>query len=172
MPDGFSIEQVSYQRLSNEADVSRFNCSQNDLSGVNEFLHKEADRYQQEKMGTTYLFYYNNQIIAYVTVSMTCIDSRDAPDRDILDWFEKKKPPAMLVGQLGVDNKWRGRGIGSFLCDWCYGLAAEFSEEIGCRYVTLHTEKELISFYERNGFNTMKPNKKSPVMVRKIVDIR
>lgn len=122
-------------------------------------------------MGITYLFYYKIEIIAYVTVSMTCIDSREAPDSDILKWFEKKKPPAMLIGQLGVDNKWRRKGIGSYICDWCYGLALEISNEVGCRYLTLHTEKELIQFYEKNGFKTKKPSRKSPVMVRRIINI-
>jgi hypothetical protein len=97
MPDSFSIKQVSYQILSEDVDVSDFNCSINDAAGVNEFLHVEAYRYQKEKMGLTYLFYCNNHIIAYVTVSMNCIDSRDAPDRDVLDWFEKKSPPAMSL---------------------------------------------------------------------------
>lgn len=122
-------------------------------------------------MGITYLFYYYDDVVAYATVSMTCIDNKDAPDRETLELFEKKKPPAMLIGQLGVDNKWRKKGIGSYLCDWCYGLASMFSEEVGCRYLTLHTEKELILFYEKNGFKTMKPDKKSPIMVRRIINL-
>jgi GNAT superfamily N-acetyltransferase len=171
MPQGFQPEKIHYQILRKDTDISRFNCSDRDKTGVNEFIHKEAIKYQQEKMGITYLFFYKTEVIAYVTVSMTCIDSREAPDTDTLKWFEKKKPPAMLIGQLGVDNKWRKKGIGSYLCDWCYGLALEISNEVGCRYLTLHTEKELIQFYEKNGFKTMKPNRKSPVMVRRIINV-
>jgi|GEM_PF-5216639 len=38
------------KRLSKKSDLSDFDCSRNDELGLNEFIHKEASKYQQEGM--------------------------------------------------------------------------------------------------------------------------
>jgi len=156
------------ERLSGEHDLSGFCCNDDDVSGVDEFIHKEALRYQEENMGVTHLFFHGDDVVGFVTLSMTHIEGKDAPDPEGLAYFGSKKPPSLLIGQLGVDNRYRRRGLGRLLCYWCEGLAIELNEKVGCRYLVLHTEKELIRFYERCGFLTKKPEKKSPIMVKKI----
>jgi len=170
-PQRFTAEDLTVDILSEEYDLSSFDCSQDDHSGVNEFIHKEALMYQEENMGKTYLFFYGEEIVGFTTISMTHIEQKEAPDSDDLEYFGRKKPPAMLIGQLGVHNRLRGRELGGWLCSWCEGKAIELSGEVGCRYVALHTEQELIPFYEKNGFETTKPNKKSPIMVKKIPNL-
>lgn len=167
-PLRFAANHLEVEVLKKGADLSSFDCSDNDRRHVNDFFHNEALMYQNENMGVTYIFYFNSNIVGFVTISMTNIDGKETPDNSSLEFFGLKKPPAMLIGQLGVHNKVRFRGLGSLLCDWCEGKAIALSDQIGCRYLVLHTEQELIPFYEKNGFETKKPNKKSPVMVKKI----
>jgi len=42
--------------LSSETDLSGFDCSINDELGLNDFIHNNALKYQQEGMGVTHLF--------------------------------------------------------------------------------------------------------------------
>ncbi len=117
----------------------------------------EALNYQDENMGVTHLFFYEDELVGFVTISMTYVEKKEIPDPKRLDYYGRKKPPAMLIGQLGVDNDARGRGLGRVLCNWSEGKAIELSSEIGCRYLVLHTEQDLIAFYEKIGFETRKP---------------
>jgi len=55
----------------------------------------------------------------------------------------------MLIGQLGVDNNYRGIDIGSTMCGWCIGKAIEFSKVIGCRYVSVLTNEKVAEFYKK-----------------------
>jgi hypothetical protein len=55
-PQHFTAEDLTVDILGEEYDLSSFDCSQDDYSGVNEFIHKEALMYQEENMGKTYLF--------------------------------------------------------------------------------------------------------------------
>jgi GNAT superfamily N-acetyltransferase len=171
-PEKFNSSDLTVERLSDEHDLSIFCCSQDDISYVDEFIHKEALRYQDENMGVTHLFFYTDEIVGFVTLSMTYIEGKDAPDPQSLAYFGNKKPPSMLIGQIGVDNKCRKRGLGRVLCQWCEGLAIKLNDKVGCRYLVLHTEKELIGFYEKCGFITKKPNKDSPLMVKKVPSYR
>jgi len=170
-PIKFEPHQLTVEKLSPEHDLSNFNCSDEDISKVNEFIQEQALKYQNENMGVTHLFFYKDEIVGFVTLSMTYIEGKEAPDEGDLAYFGNKKPPSMLIGQLGVDNIVRRRGLGRLLCDWCEGIAIELNKKVGCRYLVLHTERELIQFYEKCGFITKKPNKKSPLMVKKILSL-
>ncbi|MFA5869913.1 MAG: hypothetical protein WC941_09475 [Candidatus Bathyarchaeia archaeon] len=120
-------------------------------------------------MGVTYLFRHRDELVGFITVSMNAILVKQAPDRDDLDWLEGKHPPAVLVGQLGVDNRHRGRYAGVIMCDFVSGLAVDLSEEIGCRYIVLQTSKKNVEYYrEKLGFTTMDPNKDTSIMVKRI----
>lgn len=54
--------------------------------------------------------------------------------------------PAIQIGRLAVDEKWRRRGIGTFICNWVLGLSQEFAQLIVCRFVVLNAKEESISF--------------------------
>lgn len=167
-PEKFNSSHLTVEKLSKKHDLSSFHCNKDDISKVDDFIHNEALKYQKENMGISHLFFYNDEIIGFVTLSMTHIEGKDTPDPPSLAYFGRKKPPSILIGQLGVENKYRKRGLGKVLCQWCEGLAIKLNEKVGCRYLVLHTEKELIEFYEKCGFITKKPNKYSPLMVKKV----
>jgi predicted N-acetyltransferase YhbS len=84
---------------------------------------------------------------------MTSIKVDKLPKIDKFEWASTISYPAILLGNMGVDNKFWKRGIGSRICNYCVGLAAEESEKIGCRYIILHT-KTRETFYKKLGFVT------------------
>ncbi|MEX1258397.1 MAG: GNAT family N-acetyltransferase [Gemmatimonadota bacterium] len=62
--------------------------------------------------------------------------------------------PALKLGRMGVDNGFKGRGVGTWILDFVVGLARSVAEDIGIRYVTLDAMRRdsLVAWYERYGF--------------------
>ncbi|MDP2955894.1 MAG: GNAT family N-acetyltransferase [Longimicrobiales bacterium] len=62
--------------------------------------------------------------------------------------------PAVKLGRMGVDNGFRGRGVGTWILHYVVGLARSVAEEAGVRYVTLDALRRdsLVSWYQRYGF--------------------
>jgi hypothetical protein len=147
------------KKLDETDDLSVFDCSENDDLGLDEFLHDQAQMYQNEKMGITYLFYKGNQIAGYITVAMGSINVKKT-EVDIPD-FEKRRYPALLLGRVGVHNSFRRRSVGKCMCLWCVGLAQQLSFELGCRFIVLATQGESrVKFYKECGFREAKVSKK------------
>lgn len=169
-PEKFKKDDLIFDKLSEETDLSDFCCDYEDELGVDDFIHKEAWSYQIGNFGMTYLFYYEDNIVGFVTIAMGNIDAKkEAPDREeIGDTIAIKHYPSVLIGQLGVHNDCRRKDLGRIICDWVAGRAAKLQEIIGCRYVSLATMPNLVGFYERCDFETMKPDRKTVIMVRKV----
>jgi predicted N-acetyltransferase YhbS len=135
--------------------------------GLNDFIHKQALAYQKENLGATYLFLYRKQIVGFVTLAMGEIQIKKSK-RFIPFSVPFKDFPALLIGRLAVDNKFRKRGIGRNICLWVLGLAKELSIEIGCRFITLLTQGKTVEFYENCGFEAVDRAKKKVVMFKEI----
>jgi len=144
--------KVYFRKLDLSDDLSSFNCDKDDDNGCNDFIHKdtEAKLYQHQRHGVTYLFFYEETMIGYVTLAMSSISAKrlvGKPETVHLRFY-----PCLLIGRLAVDNNWRKLDIGTYLANWCTGLALEKSEEIGCRYAALETKENKVSFYSKCGF--------------------
>ena len=169
MSSRFRLEDLTYRKLDEKTDLSSFSCSVEDDLGVDEFIHKEAINYQKEHFGITYLFYHNEEIVGFVTIAMGVVKANELSEGMEEDsQLEIKTFPSLLIGKLGVDNRYRRRDVGRILCAWCVGKALEFSEDIGCRYVSLVTKKSKIGFYNKCRFFTANPNKERIVMMKRI----
>jgi len=145
----FDLQQLNVRQLEEQTDISGFDCSKEDVLGLNEFIHKEAKQYQKNCMGSTYLFHFQSVFVGYVTVAMYAIEVKETRLRIVTN---EKRYPALLLGRLGVHNDYRKRNIGRSICLWTIGLATEFSKKVGCRFVIVLTSPEIISFYEKCGF--------------------
>ena len=147
----FSNADFSIKKLDQETDLSTFNCSENDDLGLDEFIHNEALDYQNEGMGVTHLFYYDNKIAGYVTVAMGSIGVKMT--RVDIEIYDKKRYPALWLGRLAVDSKLRRRDVGKSMIRWCIGLATKTSADMGCRFIVLVTKgASRIDFYKKCGF--------------------
>lgn len=153
-----NFQDITWRKLDFSDDLSSFSCTIDDDLGCDDFIHKEdeAKQYQRERLGITYLFFYDNEVIGFVTLSMAHLDSERLTSRF-------KKPislhsyPSLFVGRLAVNNVYRKKGIGCFLCNWCLGVATSLSERVGCRYLILETsEGKKEEFYIKCNFQTAK----------------
>lgn len=144
----------------------------NDLLHVNTFFHNELQTYRKNKLTTAWIVRDENQPVAYFTVSMNAIEVTELEISEKVDNTTTSRYPAVLLGQIGVDKKYRGKDISLAICDFCAGLAVEIGEKIACRYLILQTSQNLIPVYEKARFvkSLKKQTKNGKVwMYRKLV---
>jgi GNAT superfamily N-acetyltransferase len=161
--DKFDLEHLVVKQITEDVDLSGFDCSRDDTLGLNEFIHKEAIKYQNDCMGSTYMFYYQDFLVGYVTIAMYAIEVKETRLRIVTN---EKRYPALLLGRLGVHNDYRDRNIGRSICTWTIGFAKDFSKKLGCRFVVLLTSQSTVGFYLKCGFEICpKYEKKQKVLM-------
>lgn len=148
---------IKYLQLSEVTDLPELDFTEKDGSdplGIHKFYYNDLQRYQKSNLSTVRLVKIEDEIVGYFTVSMNAIELDKLGKDEKVKNTTPKKYPAMLIGRMGVDKKYRQKGIGAEICQFCKGLAIEVSQDVACRYVILHTtdDKNKISFYNKSGF--------------------
>jgi len=59
---------------------------------------------------------------------------------------------ALKLAQLGIDRRFQGSGLGRWVVGFVVDFATELSLRVGCRYVTLDAQPDLVSWYSAQGF--------------------
>lgn len=97
-----------------------------------------------------YVVTYEENAIAFFTLSMSVICSKGLlkggdDGSSMSDDSELKKFvfPALLMGKIGIDKKYRCFGIGKYICLFCMGLAQKTNEKISCAFFIFRTTKSL-----------------------------
>ena len=147
---------------------SIFSCGNTDLD---DFFNNEALIYKESLMGKTYCFIKKqddnvNQnsdhtftIVAAFTVSNDSLKISDLPNnrkKKMTDKTHKhlKRYSGVLIGRLGVNKDFCGKGIGSAVLNYVKDWFSEPENKTGCRYVivdALNSEK-VLKFYLNNEF--------------------
>ena len=117
--------------LDEDDDVSSFTCGVGD---IDEFIQKEALGFQKERLGVTYLFMHNKELVGFATLSMADLKREKMEAKDRLQ-SKIENYPALLIGQLAVCEELQGQDIGTFICDFCFDRALRFSKRVGCRFM-------------------------------------
>lgn len=162
----FLSEQCKFYELTEEI-LSRcqpFSCGNADLD---DFFRNDATRYAHFLMGKTYCFRLNSdpsKMVCALTVSNDSIRIYDLP-RSRRDYMKSlthhEKPlrryPGVLIGRLGVNSEFAGKGIGSEALDFVKGWFFSSSNKTGCRFVIVDAvnEPRVIDFYQKNGFQPL-----------------
>lgn len=141
-----------------------FSCGNEDLD---DFFRNDATRYAYYLMGKSYCFRKTDdptKIVCTFTVSNDSIRIYDLP-RSRRDYMKSlthhEKPlrryPGVLIGRLGVNKDFCGKGIGSEVIDFIKGWFMSHDNKSGCRFVIVDAinAPEVISFYQKNGFQPL-----------------
>jgi len=72
------FDKITNRKLQFTDDLSGFKCDQDDRLGCDDFIHEEdeAKLYQKERQGITYLFFYEGDVVGYVTLAMSSIPAK------------------------------------------------------------------------------------------------
>jgi len=141
-----------------------FSCGDKDLDDF--FLH-DAAKYERQLLGKSYCFCLksdNAVVVSAFTLSNSSIDAHNLPNnrkKKLTENIPHEKSlssyPATLIGRLGVDKKFGGKGIGTEMMDFIKQWMLEPSNKTACRYLTVdaYNNEPTLKFYEANGFKAL-----------------
>jgi hypothetical protein len=117
---------------------------------VEEYVKNQISKDFEKKSNKIFVVSYEENIIAFFTLSMSVICSKnllkDGGGEDDADSESSNKKivfPALLMGKIGIDKKYRCFGIGKYICLFCMGLAQKTNEKIACAFFIFRTTQSL-----------------------------
>jgi GNAT superfamily N-acetyltransferase len=73
-----------------------------------------------------------------------------------LGTVRKKGPkyplPVLRLARLAVDERAKGRGVGSLLLRAIFQLARQMAEDVGCVGIVVDAKPDAVAFYDKLGF--------------------
>ena len=141
-----------------------FSCEDKDLD---DFFLYDAFKFEKQLLGKSYCFRLksdNSVIVCAYTLSNSSVEARNLPNsrkKKLMENIPHEKSlssyPATLIGRLGVNKAFGGKGIGSELIEYIKQLMLRPSYETACRYLTVdaYNTETVLKFYEANGFKTL-----------------
>lgn len=146
-----------------------FSCGDDDLD---DFFNNEAVLYREKLMGKTYCLIEvltpeeTNQsgkeyrIIVAFTVANDSLRIYDLPNnrrKKLIESTHKhlKRYPGVLIGRLGVNKDYCGKGYGSEILDYVKNWFSEPENKTGCRFVIVDdlNSPRVLKFYSENKFS-------------------
>lgn len=105
---------------------------------------------QREKKSKTYLARYQNQIIAYLTVSTGFLEGEIKNVKNTSSFSHQ----VLMLGKLYVIPEYRGNGIGVKLLNFVVDIANDINEMTGCLGIQVDSNenKKTVDFYKKFGF--------------------
>lgn len=141
-----------------------FDCEHNDL---NEFFSEDCIYYSKDLFGKTYCFTLDEapeQIVCAFTLANDSIkakslqkSTRNKISRPISNPKRFHNYPSVLIGRLGVNIKFKRKGIGKELMDFIKAWFIDEQNKTGCRFIVVdsYNEKIPLEYYKKNGFKNI-----------------
>ena len=140
-----------------------FSCDDKDLD---DFFRHDAENYERQLLGKTYCYRLksdNRVVVCFFTLSNSSVEARNLPNsrkKKLTEHIPHEKSlssyPATLIGRLGVDREFGGKGIGTELLDFIKSWMLDPANKTACRYLTVDAYNTgILKFYEANGFKTL-----------------
>ena len=145
--------------VSEENGISEFDCGNEDL---NEFFNRDAILYMKQMLSQTCFFRHKSSgdIVCAFSFSASSIKTADLPGsrrKKVKEHIPREKSlksyPAILIGRLGVAEKFAGQGVGSQLMDFVKDFCLfNFPAFVRFLAVDAYNEPAVIAFYQKNDF--------------------
>ena len=142
-------------KLNEHHDLSQFDCGEPSVNDFAQKAHKQAKTrnaviYVVCETGT-------NVVKGFYTLSNGSV-ARNEPPKS-MQRFSMNEIPVTILGRLGVDKSYQGKGVGLDLLQDALQRAINAAEIIGSRAVLVHAlNQKLADFYKKHaGF------KESPI---------
>lgn len=160
--------KLEYPLFDKSVSLPKLDLTEDDQSDpleIHSFYHNDLGKYHVNKLSTVRLVKADGKIIGYFTLSMNAIELSTLDKDEKVSGTSTKKYPAILLGRMGVDKKYRKKGIAREVCKFCQGIADVVSEKVACRYIMLHTTTiKAEKVYKKFGFiQSANPPKKGIV---------
>lgn len=138
-----------------------FDCGNSDL---NDFFINDSQNYSKELLGKSYCFLLDSnpkEVVCAFTISNDSIKVNFLPNsrkkkvsKNIPRQKQFRSYPAVLIGRLGVNEKYKGKGVGRDLLDFIKAWFIDSNNKTGCRFLAVdaYNQDGPISFYLKNDF--------------------
>ena len=140
-------------RLQQRHVREQFDCGD---AALNDYIRKYALQNQvRHQVGVTHVAIDESQqdlVIGYYTLAASCISRNVLPALSTISRLPYQDVPAILLGRLAVDARFRGRGVGETLLADALERASEFRQYVGCRCVIVDAYPEAARWYAKYGF--------------------
>lgn len=150
--------------LAPDDDRDSFDCGRESL---NQWFRRHAWHNQDAGVSRTNVLCdeATGAIVGYVSLSTAQIERSYLPKS-----AQRNRPdpiPAVLLGQLAVDQRHHGNGYATSLILFALTTAVRLSKDIGCFGVITHPlDDDVRAFYGRFGFETLPFDPKRSMIVR------
>jgi len=142
------FSKINIKLFEGNVNLNEFTCGDGDLD---EFLKETALEQKRELFNATYLFYYETEIIGFLTINMDSIKIKSLSGR-IQRISGYKTVPAVKLGRLGVNQKFKNKKVGTFMIKWLQNNIITISNEIGSRVIITDAYPPVVKFYRKNLF--------------------
>lgn len=158
--------EIVHINKSHKSLIENFQTYEKDLA---DFLQEDALDNHLRNISTTYLWFHKktNELLGYLTLSTDSIRLTEPLRKEFTSKnINYKSLPALKIGRVCVDDRFRGKNIGKFMMFYTFKLVATINEQVGCRFVTLDAKrnkensKDSIHFYKKMGFNILRDRQK------------
>ena len=160
---GFLEDNCTFSLLSQDLleSCNQFDCGHGDL---NDFFTNDSQNYSSQLLGKSYCFLLDEnpqEIVCAFTISNDSIKTNFLPNsrkkkvnKEIPRVKQFRSYPAVLIGRLGVSDKFKKNGIGRELMDFIKSWFIDPENKTGCRFVVVDSYNEEIplAYYQRNDF--------------------
>ena len=161
---GFLADKCTFRLLTRDliSTCKPFSCGYDDLD---EYFLKDSPLWSDQMYGKTYCFVLKDDpqtIVCAFSLSNETIRVDLLPNarkKQFLKAIPREKHmrryPAVLIGRLGVDVKFSGKGIGTELMQIIKFWFLEPDNKAAVRYLAVDAlnNQRTLNFYERNGFS-------------------
>lgn len=140
---------IEVRRLERDDDRASFSSGNIDLDRF--FLRYAGQNQFRHHIGTTYVAVDAGTIVGFATVAASEI----AP-QTMVPLKRKRLPkypvPVLRLARLAVDERAKGKGIGTLLLRAVFALAQRMAGDVGCAGVLVDAKPDAVAFYKRLGF--------------------
>ncbi len=140
-------------------DRSSFDCGK---SSLNDWIKTQASQFVKRDQTRIHcvLFPNTNRIAGYYALSTHAVEPLSIPAPDVAGLPKRLSVPAILIGQLAVDVRARGIGLGEYLLFDAIRRIVQVYRIVGIRLIVVHAVDDTArAFYERYGFASLVDDK-------------
>lgn len=154
-------DEIKIEIINSKHKVNSFQSYEKELV---DFLEEDALENQKQRLSITFLWFYQNQLVSYITL----LNDKVNLEGDLKEFFKEKgihykSLPALKIGRICVDDRFLRRGLGRLMLLSVIQIANEINRtKAGCRFITLDAKRnpnpklDSIHFYKKQGFKTLK----------------
>lgn len=142
---------MHFELLDKHHNRKGFDCGN---QAINDYFHKMANQHAKKGIARTHLLLNGQVIVGFYTLSNTIIENMD---KEISSY--PNKIPAILIGRIGVDLSYQGKGMSELLLSHAIGKIKKLSFETGIAFIVIEAKTyKLAEYYQGFGFEVFPNN--------------